>query len=97
MLDHVKVKGKRNAVELIQVLDRSVADVGLQTFAAARGLYRERQWDAAIAKFREASSFLSISAEVRDGPCAMFIERCEDLKIHAPAPDWDGSHEMLSK
>lgn len=97
VLDHVKVKGKKKAVELIQVLDRPMPDSGLALFAEGRSLYAAQSWDAAIAKFREASALLSVSPEDRDGPCDIFIGRCEDFKAAPPAPDWDGSWEMTSK
>jgi adenylate cyclase len=97
VLDHVKVKGKKNSVELIQVLDRSVAKEGLEIFEQARKLYTEQRWDQAIEKFREASSYVSRSAEELDGPCGVFIERCQDFKTAPPAKDWDGSWEMHSK
>jgi hypothetical protein len=32
-----------------------------------------------------------------DGACAMYIERCEKLKVNPPGADWDGTWEMESK
>jgi adenylate cyclase len=97
VLDNVKVKGKKNAVELIQVLDRPLAKEGLVVFEDARQMYLQQRWDLAIARFREANSYLAHSAEEPDGPCEMFVERCQEFKINPPAKDWDGDWEMHSK
>ncbi|MGK5083672.1 adenylate/guanylate cyclase domain-containing protein [Bdellovibrionota bacterium FG-1] len=97
VLDHVKVKGKKKAVELIQVLDRPYSDEGLALFQEGRKLYTEQQWDTATEKFMQANVLLAVSAEVPDGPCAMYLERCRDFKAAPPEKDWDGSWEMHSK
>jgi adenylate cyclase len=97
ILDNVKVKGKKNAVELIQVLDRPLAKEGLVVFEEARQLYLGQRWDQAIDKFREANSYLAFSADQPDGPCDVFIERCTEFKANPPAKDWDGDWEMHSK
>ena len=97
VLDNTKVKGKKNAVELIQVLDRSMQKEGLDLFDQARKLYLEQQWDQAISKFREANSILEVSVDKPDGPCALFIERCQEFKKNPPAGDWDGSWKMEHK
>jgi adenylate cyclase len=97
VLDNTKVKGKKNAVELIQVLDRPMQKEGLEMFAEGRKLYLAQEWDQAIAKFREANSILAVSVEKPDGPSHLFIERCVEFKKNPPGKDWDGSWEMHHK
>ena len=97
VLDFVKVKGKKNAVELIQVLERDYSADGLRAFEDARGLYRERKWDEAAEMFKKANALLRRTVEDKDGPSQMYIERCEELKQTPPEADWDGSWEMQSK
>jgi adenylate cyclase len=97
VLDNTKVKGKKNAVELIQVLDRPMQKEGLELFAEGRKLYLAQEWDQAIGKFREANSILAVSVEKPDGPSHLFIERCEEFKKNPPGKDWDGSWEMHHK
>ena len=100
VLDFVKVKGKKNAVELIQVLDRKVSDQALRCFEEARQLYQKQKWDEAIALFKKANELtLGSAAKLgeMDGPCRMYVERCEELKATSPGPDWDGTWEMHSK
>lgn len=100
VLDFVKVKGKRNAVELIQVLDRELAAEGMRAFEEARLFYRHQKWDQAIELFKKANELIMGEAAKigeMDGACAMYIERCEKLKVMPPGTDWDGTWEMDTK
>lgn len=97
VLDFVKVKGKKKAVELIQVLDRELNPEGLRLFEEGRQLYQAQKWDEAVAKFEAANALLSPGTGQNDGPCEVYLERCRDFKAAPPAPDWDGSWEMHSK
>jgi adenylate cyclase len=100
VLDFVKVKGKRNAVELIQVLEEQMSKEGVELFEQARLFYRHQKWDQAIELFKKANELIMGDAaklgEV-DGPCSMYIERCEKLKLNPPGQDWDGTWEMDTK
>ena len=92
-LDFVKVKGKKIAVELIQLTEGQLSEIGLKLFEEGKRLYTEQKWDAAIAKFTEANHALGGG----DGPCGVYIERCEEFKKIAPEAAWDGAWEMHSK
>ncbi|MBS1962958.1 MAG: adenylate/guanylate cyclase domain-containing protein [Bdellovibrionales bacterium] len=96
VLDFVKVKGKKVAVELIQVLDVEMPKEGLDEFLAARELYAKQEWDAAIAKFEICSKLLAIEG-VEDEMSKEFIERCKEFKIDPPGADWDGAWVMKTK
>ncbi|OFZ36477.1 MAG: hypothetical protein A2070_09605 [Bdellovibrionales bacterium GWC1_52_8] len=97
VLDHVKVKGKKNAVEMIQVLDREYDSEGLKMFEEGRALYTAQKWDEAITVFTAANARLALSVDKMDGPCAVYLERCGDFKKVPPEAGWDGSWEMHSK
>jgi adenylate cyclase len=97
VLDFVKVKGKKKAVELLQVLERDFDARALALFEEARQLYTQQTWDEAISRFQEASPLLSYRPGEPDSTCMMYVERCEEMKKTPPAPDWDGSWEMHSK
>ena len=97
VLDHVKVKGKKKAVELIQVLEHDYDSEGLKLFDEGRKLYTAQKWDEAIAIFKSANAKLAPSADKMDGPCQVYLERCEDFKKTPPETGWDGSWEMHSK
>ena len=96
VLDFVKVKGKKKAVELIQVIEKDFPAEGLKIFEEARVLYTQQRWDESIAKFTEANALLKLT-DPDDGPSIMYIERCQEFKLNPPAADWDGSWEMHSK
>ncbi len=92
VLDRVKVKGKDEAVELVQILEREYAIDGLRLFEEGRQYYLARNWAEAIEKFKEAEAKLS-----QDGPCEVYIERCMEFQKQPPETDWDGSWRMTTK
>ncbi len=97
VLDFVKVKGKKKAVELIQVLEGPMPEEALQKFQEGRTCYTAQKWDEAIEIFKQTAASLATEANGPDGPSEMFIERCEDFKKAPPPEGWDGSWEMHSK
>ncbi|MBC7386430.1 MAG: adenylate/guanylate cyclase domain-containing protein [Cryobacterium sp.] len=96
VLDFVKVKGKKIAVELIQILDREISAVTLKKFSDARALYTQREWDSAMREFEICANELSENG-VPDAMSLEFITRCKNFKMSPPPPDWDGSWTMLTK
>jgi adenylate cyclase len=96
-LDLVKVKGKKNAIELIQVFEWNPPAEGLELFSKARESYRGQLWDRAIEQFEKANQLLSRAEGVSDGPSEMYLDRCQYFKANPPPADWDGSWEMDSK
>jgi adenylate cyclase len=96
-LDLVKVKGKKKAIELIQLLAVDMNPEGLKLFQDGRTLYTAQKWDEATACFEKANELLRSSPQTEDGPSMEYIQRCKDFKANPPASDWDGSWEMHSK
>lgn len=96
-LDFVKVKGKKQAVEIIQVLEAPLKDHGHKQFLEARNLYQNQKWDDAIKLFSETSRALEAIPGKGDGPCEMYVERCDYFKQNPPGKEWDGTWEMTSK
>jgi adenylate cyclase len=97
ILDQVKVKGKKKAVELIQLLEKEYSQRGLDLFAEGRTLYTAQKWKEAIQAFHAASQLLQLNPESPDGPSQIYLERCKLFLINPPGSDWDGSWEMDSK
>jgi adenylate cyclase len=97
VLDHLKVKGKTQAVELIEVFVDPPAAPLLDAFQKGRTLYRNRHWDDALAEFAKADALAREAGRPGDAPSQVFMERCKEFKESAPAADWDGSWEMHSK
>jgi adenylate cyclase len=96
VLDFVKVKGKKVAVELIQILDIEMPKEGLDTFLNARELYAAQKWDEAIAQFEISAKTLVINGK-EDEMSHEFIERCKDFKLNPPDAGWDGAWVMKTK
>ncbi|HRQ66081.1 MAG TPA: adenylate/guanylate cyclase domain-containing protein [Xanthomonadaceae bacterium] len=86
-VDRLRVKGKVEPVVLFQILagNDSLSAGALEAFGAGREAYRRHQWDAAIACFEEA-----LGESAADPVSGMYIERCRQLRAHAPAENWDG-------
>jgi adenylate cyclase len=95
-LDLVRVKGKREPVQIHELLALRPAPAALtaflERFSWALSAYRAQRWDEAIARFREAD-------ELRGGdpPSRAYIERCEAMRATPPGPEWDGVFEMKTK
>lgn len=96
VLDFVKVKGKKVAVELIQILEREIPQPALDAFAHARQLYTQQKWDEAIAAFEAVAPQIGENG-APDEMCLTYIERCKEFKLNPPGQDWDGSWTMLTK
>jgi adenylate cyclase len=96
-LDLVAVKGKKEPVEVFEILDAERlpgihAGPALRAYDEGIELYRERDWLGAAAKFQEA---LRLSPD--DGPAAVYLKRCEELMHDPPPVDWDGVYVMTRK
>lgn len=97
VLDHTKVKGKRNSVELIEILDKEYPQDFLDRFQVGRGRYLARQWSDAIESFEIANQLMVQKFGTHDGPCEVYLERCRHFQNFPPETDWDGSWEMQNK
>jgi adenylate cyclase len=60
-------------------------------------LYRQQQWDEAMAKFIASEKLEDVFPRRPTTPSRVYIERCEFLKAHPPGPHWDGSWALTSK
>ena len=64
----------------------------IKMFSEALALYKGRDWKGAEAAFRKV---LEVRAD--DGPSKVYIERCQQLSVAPPPPDWDGVFTMTKK
>jgi adenylate cyclase len=97
VLDLVAVKGKAQPVAVYELIGQpgqfgrftpellAVYERGIQ-------LYRAQEFADAAAAFREV-----LEQVPNDGPCTMYLERCEDLVAAPPPQDWDGVYVMTHK
>jgi adenylate cyclase len=101
-IDKVRVVGKSEPLETVEIMAhkgqlppeqvqmRAIYHQGLE-------LYRQQQWDEAIAKFTESAKLEEVFPRRPTTPSCVYIERCEFFKDNPPEPDWDGSWTLTSK
>ena len=85
-VDRVIVKGKSKSIEVFTPCD-DPAMAGLTQQAIS--LFRNQDWDAAEARFRE---LLALAPE--DGIAALYLERIAAFRVAPPAAKWDGAVEL---
>lgn len=94
-LDKVQVKGKEEAVEILELVsssaERKSHEEWLHAFDAGLQAYRTADWDGAQAYF---STCLQLKAD--DQPARVFLERIKELRA-CPKEKWDGVWKMNSK
>jgi adenylate cyclase len=96
-LDFMTVKGKEKPITVYEILDLR-GRTGEKVLAAVARyheglrLYRGREFEAAIAVFKEA-----LALRPDDGPSAMYIERCKHFLAEPPPANWDGVWHMKEK
>ena len=98
-LDLMVAAGKTEPIriyELIGIAGETKEPPRLREFLGSYNeglrLYRERKWDEAIAKFREA-----LAVTPGDHPAAMYIARCEAFRASPPPAGWRGEYMMSRK
>ncbi len=95
-LDLVRVKGKREPVQVWELLALAPAPPALAAFVERFGwglsAYKAQRWDEAVARFREADALRG-----GDPPSLAYVERCEAMRRAPPGPEWDGVFEMKTK
>lgn len=97
-LDNIVVKGRTQPVKMYEIADlRSDADQELMDciglFEQGLEKYFNQEWDQAIQTFEKSS----ILERHPNNPSLIFLNRCKQLKLDPPAPDWDGVYVMKSK
>ncbi|MBF0206971.1 MAG: CHASE2 domain-containing protein [Oligoflexia bacterium] len=97
-LDTVCVVGKSEPVTTFDLLGEkgntaadllSLRDIFHQGLA----LYKQQQWDQAIATFEQAlvyehKRYPELAGKIN--PSSLYIQRCKEFKINPPAANWDG-------
>ena len=94
-LDRVRVKGRAHAVTIFEPLGRTLA-----TEIASE----LREWEAAVAKYREgkfAEAEIALAALASAHPArklyTLYHARCAGFRIEPPASDWDGATTFSDK
>ena len=90
-LDIVKVKGKREAVYIFEIIDGDSEDIKqlkLKTkedFANGIDLYKSRKFKDALVTFKKVSKI-----NPHDQTAGLYITRCKNFITHGVPDDWDG-------
>ncbi|MBM3535687.1 MAG: adenylate/guanylate cyclase domain-containing protein [Alphaproteobacteria bacterium] len=92
-LDRLVVKGKKQPVEVFEVIgrreDMAETEPRIRAFHAALAFYDRRDFPAAEA------AFAALSAS--DAAAAIYAERCRHYRSEPPPPDWNGAFAMKTK
>jgi adenylate cyclase len=96
-LDLIRVKGRSHPIRVFTLVDRyeNMRKDMLHIeslFRKALEIYRQRDWDAAIAAFQKVLEYAP-----DDKPSRSFIERCELLREHPMLIDEDGVFTFKTK
>jgi len=97
-LDVVKVKGKKEAVYIFEVLDGEPAKIKLMKIEAkadfGRGLqlYKNKEFDEALALFRKIRE-----KNPHDNAAELYIARCRNIIDFGISKDWDGVETIKDK
>jgi two-component system sensor histidine kinase ChiS len=97
-LDRVRVKGKRQIIDLYELLDalpesdQAARTRTAATFAGALQLYLDGSFSAARQAFMDVAR-----DDPGDGAARLFVERCQKLQQSAETGTWDGTTILKSK
>ena len=97
-LDLIQVKGKTQPVRVFEVVAQNRAGLSndqlniLDQYKQGLALYRNKNWDAAIAAFERV-----LVIDNSDGPSKTYIQRCIHFKKNPVPTNWDGIFEMKTK
>ncbi len=95
-LDLVRVMGKREPVQIHELLALRPAPPALaaflEAFAGGLSAYKAQRWDEAAARFCEADALRG-----GDPPSRKYLERCEAMRREPPGAEWDGVFELKTK
>jgi adenylate cyclase len=93
-LGSVRVKGKLNAVEIVELVTAAISDEVLGEFETARSAYLQKNWERARAGFERVNEWVQRQRGEADGPSQVYLESIEMVIAGGGAPsDWDGVWE----
>lgn len=97
VIDSVKVKGKAQAVEVVQLSRHKLHDSIIEIYTLAREEFKKRNWDEAEKLFKRSIELHQQHHGEGDTVSEAFLERLEAYRITPPDEKWDGAMEMRTK
>ena len=95
-LDSVAVKGKKEPVVLFELRGKGKPQAGelplLEGYAEGLALYRAQRFSEARLQFESL-----LERFHNDGPCLLFLGRCDRMNAQPPGEGWDGVFKMEHK
>lgn len=105
-LDTIRVVGKSEPVTTFDLMGIKghTSDLLIQLrdrFHEGLALYKNQQWDAAIATFQQSLELewqrYPDLKDKKTNPSLVYIERCQAFKDNPPPENWDGVYTLTSK
>ncbi|MBS1959609.1 MAG: CHASE2 domain-containing protein [Bdellovibrionales bacterium] len=97
IIDSVKVKGKNQAVDIIQIAVTDLHESIIEMYYLGRDAFRQRNWDEAEKFFKKCIELHEKYHGSSDTVAETFLERVETYRITPPPEKWDGTVEMRTK
>ena len=89
-LDLIAVKGKDEPVQVYELLEfegvelAPAKEAALRHYAEGMAAYRRHAWEEARDNFQRG-----VDVCPDDGPCLLYVQRCQSNIENPPPPDWD--------
>jgi adenylate cyclase len=102
LLDAVRVKGKKEPVNIYEIIGKGAMPPEVASFVApfeaGFRLYQQQRFTEAIAQFNAAiAARQAIHGRSGDPPSEVYLERCQHFLEEAPPANWDGVYEFKTK
>ena len=97
VLDKVMVKGKHEAIELVEIFHREINKEHQELFQTAREVYTSMKWNEATKLFEETNDLSKQKVGREDKTALMYVERIQEFATNPPPAGWDGSYHMTAK
>ena len=105
-LDTIQVVGKKEPIVTYELLGLNLEPSEellnlISTFTEGVKLYRSKEWEKALKKFRESEKLETFRFQdetpTKTNPSEVYIKRCEDYLENPPPQDWDGVYRLTKK
>ncbi len=89
-LDYIAVKGKEEPIKVYELLEMDGVglpeelEAALAHYEAGLRAYRNHDWSTARSHFEDG-----LARRPQDGPCWLYVQRCDDHLASPPPADWD--------